>query len=133
MEGIAAAASVAGLLTLAVKCGVYLDKVRNATETVEKLRQEVGSLRTVLQNLQHLLESPNASKIYPALGSTANDCEQCKRDLLMLLHALKADEQRFGWIWVFLFPFRESKNKEILQSLHRYVTIFNFSGTIDEL
>jgi hypothetical protein len=137
-EALGLAASIIAVSQLTTTVVHYLDGVRNASEDVRSLREELTNTSRILYQLRDLATLFSDSNIpFPAiqtLQASGGPLEQFKKILEALSSQLGRDERGFkhvsrlvGW------PLRKDEVKEILASLERYKTLFLLALSNDQM
>lgn len=128
------AAGIAGMLTLTIEVSrlaiTYVTKVRNATNTVNAILRELKGLKTVLGELDSLLDFVDVKELQ-AVGASAvlslPTCIEYKiilADLRLKLEKFNSDDPNFTKWTLLSWPLDEGKSKETVEKLHKYLVIF---------
>ena len=127
MDPLSATASVIAVIQMSEKVGSaayrYVKGAKNAKSDIESLLDEIGGLKTFLENTQTLLESPQGSKL-----ETSQDLNARLKKLLCELRRINQDlEEKLAakknkiLPAAFLkWPFESSKIQEIVQKLAKF-------------
>jgi hypothetical protein len=130
MDGLSVAASIAGLISLCIDVGKYLNDVKDAPKNAENLRAQLTTLEHVLQQLDTFLRGESVkgksfdktSVLCQAMGSCSDQlacvCERLKGAHGNILQRAK-------------FPFREKEVAKAIESLRGCTQTFQFSLTIE--
>jgi hypothetical protein len=139
MDGVSLAASIAGLVSLALDIAQTLHKyysdVESAPKDIESLTQEAKALSKVLAQLETFLSKEGAkgnsfNQTASVLASTLRDCRATLDNLESGLKRSIKDGfskvvERLMW------PFRKDQVQKMVDSLRRYNQIFQFSLTVE--
>jgi hypothetical protein len=110
----------------------YVSGVKDAPKTVLRLQRELDLLKAVLRNLEALLKSPSqALQETSALFKAANKCNYELKELQNTLEGFSKRKSMRRVFHLLKWPLDEEDTLKIVESLHRYLTIFEFSLTID--
>jgi Fungal N-terminal domain of STAND proteins len=133
-------ASITGLIGFSLDSIALIYKfvtgVKDASQTVSKLQQELDSLKTVLDMLGALLkrdESENILQQTSALFKAANKCNRELRDLQHTLDGVSKGHVMWRVFHKLKWPLEEDDTVRVVESLNRYVTVFQLSLTVDGL
>ena len=139
MDPLSMAASVAGLIGLAIEVSQllheYYQAVKNAREDIEALRQEFNTLGLVINQLMVFLESEKSrglsfQKTASVLGSAVNVCKAKTKDIASLLKGPK-DKIIQKVIARLAWPLKKNDVQDTLETLRRYNHLFQFSLSIE--
>ena len=110
MEAIAAAASIAGIITLAAQAIEGLQKLHSffadistASKTVSRLLSDINSLITVLHNIDgvlHQVERQRENQNFAQLDIKVDDCSKDVKSWLETAKDLRSGGERGGRAWV---------------------------------
>ena len=111
MEAIAAAASIAGIITLAAqaidglqKLHGFFNDVSAGSKAISRLLSEINALITVLQNIDHVLYQVESQRSknqnFASLDIKLEDCTKDVGSWLQLAKELKPGEGKGGRAWV---------------------------------
>lgn len=143
MEPLGAAASVIAVVEITGKvfklCETYYSEVKGARKNIQSLRNEVISLRDVLENVADLAKesSPEVPLIFSLLNQQDGPVEKCKKDLKELFEKLDAGQgetmmRKFG-LRALKWPFSIKEVEMLLTTIERHKTMFNLALTADHL
>jgi hypothetical protein len=139
MDPFSLSSSIAGVISLAIEVTKitteYVSSVKGASKAVEGFRQEFATFTAVLQNFQKFINTQKPGGPFQetsVLITTLTACDEKLRGLRDLLHKQSSASNRLSkrtrrLVW----PLRENECQEIVESLHRYAQIFQFSLTKD--
>lgn len=139
MDGVSAAASVVALVEISLKVlsltVEYSAKVKTAKEDIARFRIELEAFIKVLQNLQELARSPEATKLV-ALKALAKSIRQCELDLESLQKKLEPSKgrkamSRYG-VRALKWPFESSELHNFMGTLERYKSTFSTALNTDQ-
>ena len=138
MDPLSLAASIAGLISLALDAsqavGSYYHAAKGASRSIQVINDELSLMRSVLGQLENLLQSPQMKQSSFAQSSilrTALDsCSQTVQDIVARLPKPSRDtltraKQALKW------PFDEKEVYNRTQALQRYTSTFQFSLTVE--
>lgn len=141
MESVGAAASVAGLLSLTLQLSQMLyDQVhllKNAPKEASQLLDELGALSQVLTSLQKFLASQLSNgRLFEETSVLVNAIKGCKdqvNNIKLRLEKITGAKsvprmlERGKWFY------ERAEYQELMQTLNRYLTMFQMSLTVDGL
>jgi hypothetical protein len=139
MDGLSFAASVAGIVSLALDVTQilrnYYSDVESAPKDIEDLTQEVDAISKVLTQLETFLdtvgEKGNSFDLTASvLASTIKDCRVTLEHLKDSL-TMKISQGFRKVIGRLMWPFRKDEVQKIVESLRRCNQIFQFSLTVE--
>jgi hypothetical protein len=143
MDGLSAAASVIAVIQISEDvvslCSQYLKAVKNAKSDIVRLRDELGSLKSVLEGAQKLLEGPNASRLEtsrPLLDGLKGCYSQLEDLETKLKDHLKPEDKGKGMrlfgLRALKWPFQSKKVDDVIQNLNKFRDILSASLNIDQ-
>ena len=110
MEAVAAAASIAGIITLAAqaidglqKLHTFLADISTASKTIARLLSDINSLIGVLNNIDHVLNQAETQRRNQNFASLDIKLEDCIKDVtawLATAKALRPGGEKGGRAWV---------------------------------
>ena len=110
MEAVAAAASIAGIITLAAqaidglqKLHTFLADISTASRTIARLLSDINSLISVLNNIDHVLNQAETQRRNQNFASLDIKLEDCTKDVtawLATAKALRPGGEKGGRAWV---------------------------------
>lgn len=139
MEGVSAAASVVALVDISLKVlsltVEYSVQVKNAEKDIDRFRHELDAFIAVLQSLQELNQTPEATKLV-TLKSLAESIEKCKLDLEHLQKKLEPSKgrkamSRYGGR-ALKWPFENKELQHLIGKLERYKSTFTTALNADQ-
>lgn len=129
-------ASITGLISFSIDCTIliykYIKGLKDASETVSQLQNELDSLRTVLGLLESTLQ--DEEHVLSQTSALFQAAKKCNHDLKGLKasidgfskgHCMRRFFHRIKW------PLDEAATVSTTESLHRYLTIFQLSLTAE--
>jgi uncharacterized protein Yka (UPF0111/DUF47 family) len=139
MDGLSLAASVVGLVSLAVQvaptlCEFFSD-VKSAREDIANFSREIDAFRDVAQRLYELLTSnPAEARQFDTTASvlvqTISSSEKCFQELERLLKSPVKDGS-LKWSRKMYWPFCKKRIENIINRLGRYNQLLQFSLTME--
>jgi hypothetical protein len=133
-DNLSVASGVAGLLTITIEVSrlaiTYVTKVRNATNTVKAILRELKGLKTVLGELDSLLDFVDVKELQSVGASAVLSLPACVEykiiltDLRLELEKYNSEDPNFTKWTSLLWPLDEGKSKETVGKLHKYLVIF---------
>jgi hypothetical protein len=131
-------ASIIAVSQLATSVVHYLDGVRNASEDVRVLREELANISRTLYQLHDLAKHFSEFKIpFPAiqtLQAREGPLEQFKKILEAMSSRLGPDERGFKRVYRSIrWPLRKDEVNDLLTSLERYKTLFLLALSNDQM
>jgi len=129
-------ASITGLISFSIESTKliykYVSSVKDASQTVSRLQRELESLRTVLDMLDSHLKTHNqALQETSALFKAANKCKSELKELQDALEGVSKGHFVKKMFHLLKWPLKEEDTVKIVEALHRYLTIFEFSLTVN--
>ena len=110
MEAIAAAASIAGIITLAAQAveglqtlHLFFAEISTASKTVSRLLSDINSLITVLHNIDgvlHQVERQRKNQNFAQLDIKVEDCSKDVKVWLETAKELRSGGEKGGRAWV---------------------------------
>lgn len=110
MEAVAAAASIAGIITLAAQAidGLqtlhsFFTEISTASKTINRLLSDINSLITILHNIDdvlHQVERQRKNQNFAQLDIKVEDCSKDVKVWLETAKALRPGSERGGRSWV---------------------------------
>ncbi len=141
MDPFSLATGLAGLVALASSIlsvsYKYGSAVINGNKTVKSLATELRDIRTVLENLEALVQDANISSTpyYPKASSKLNTTVMECRSTLQELHEKLQKRQEAGKIKSALYrltwPLTESDTLDVVNSLARYKSTLQLALSVD--
>ena len=98
MDGLSAAAGVIAVIQISAKvfdlCHTYHLKVKDARADIQRLRDEIFSLQSVLSKVADLANAPGSAKLYVfrLLDQPHGPIQQCETELNALATRLKSTQ-----------------------------------------
>jgi hypothetical protein len=139
MDPLSLAASVAGLLNLAIQVSHVLSgqirTVKNAPKDAQDLLDELQLLRQVLTSLEVFLKA-QASRgyVFPGTSVLVDAIRGCGDKIMTVKLRLEKLVQKQGFAQMIergKWLYDHSNHQELLTSLHRYLGIFQISLNVD--
>jgi hypothetical protein len=138
MDPFTISTGIAGFLSLTIEIGIaigkYISNVKSAEKEAQDLLTEVQALQRVLEQLVSFLRGEEAKKIsfdetavlFSVIGSYQGNIQYLYKKLVKVeksKHSSKFDHllQRGRW------PFQKEECQQLVNTLHRYAQIFEFS------
>jgi hypothetical protein len=139
MEALGAAASVIAAVQISKEilslCAQYALDIKDAKTGIDRLRNEVATVRDVLNGVQYLVEGEDAPKL-PTLNTVTVVIDQCLSELEHLKTLLNPEKnqhpmKRLGsralrWL------FQKNDVNKIIEALQKYKTTLNLALDIDQ-
>jgi hypothetical protein len=110
MEGVAAAASIAGIITLAAQAIDGLQKLHSffidistASKTISRLLSDINSLISILHNIDNVLdqaETQRQNQNFASLDIKVDDCTRDVKSWLETAKALRSGGEKGARTWV---------------------------------
>ncbi|KAF2729617.1 ankyrin [Polyplosphaeria fusca] len=142
-EPVAAAASIAGLASLAIQLSQlsyqHFSSLRGSSKAWSLYIQELSTLTSVLLKLQKVCDNAAAKDLAHILSAPAlssNSIKKCHKELDGLKSSLLEKQQKQGLrrkLEMLSWPFSESDTQEKVSLLHRFSTLFEASLIADNL
>lgn len=143
MEGVGCAASIIAVIELSARvaslCIQYSSAVKNARSDIERLKGELGRLRTTLHGARELLESPNGVRLRTSyrLWGGINDCFSQLTQLQLKLEKKLNHGSAHGLMSRLGFrslkwPFESKEIDTIIKNLERYRDTLSLGLVIDQ-
>lgn len=137
-EPLGIASGVAGLLSLAITVVDtsyrYVSNVRNASRAVQSYFRELSALKKVLIRVDEVVHNLDITDLLSTNQSLLYEgcLDECKVELESLHQRLKkrkADNafNRLSW------PFAEAETQRLVETLHRYQSVFHTALSADGL
>lgn len=139
MDGLSLAASVVGLVSLAIQVAPtlrdFFSEVKSARDDTENFSREIDAFRDVAQRLYELLTTnPSEARHFDTTASvlvqTISSSENCLRELEQLLKSPGKDGSP-KWSRKLYWPFCKKRMENIISRLGRYNQLLQFSLTIE--
>ena len=141
-EVLASASAIAGLVSLAVQLSQisfgYISNVMGASKAQKSYLQELSALTSTLLQLQQAIDLPGTDQLVglqnSALSKVAID--ECINSLNLLKSKLEKKALKEGMNAKFsalTWPFDEKETKRVVESLHRYHSLFASAISADNL
>lgn len=125
MEAVAAASSIAGIITVVgqsidglVKFSDFFTDISSASKTISRLLNDINSLIQVLENIGHVLEQAQArrkDKNFASLDIKLEDCDKDVQTWLATARLLRPGSDSGGKAW--LRKFRVAVNNTAIQTI----------------
>ncbi|RYP58533.1 hypothetical protein DL769_008907 [Monosporascus sp. CRB-8-3] len=143
MDGLGSAASVVTVIDLSAKvaslCFQYSTAVKNAKSDIERVRGEVDRLKTTLESVQRLLDSPNGARLQTSqhlsdgLRDSASQLAKLETKLEKKLNRGTARRMMssFG-VRALKWPFESKDVDNIIQNLNNSRDTLSTSLNIDQ-
>ena len=142
MEAVAAAAGIAGIVTLVFQCIDGLNRFKelfsdasSASGIISRLLDDINSLISVLENVREILEKYDAQKKEKNFASLDIKVSDCSKDIQIWLSTarlLRPSAEHGGKAW--LMKFRLAVNKDAIQTIRdeigRHRQIINLSLSV---
>ena len=142
MEAVAAAASVAGIITLVFQSIDGLNRFKelvsdasSASKIISRLLDDINSLILVLENVRHILERYDAQKKEKNFASLDVKVSDCSKDIQIWLSTARIlcpSAEHGGKAW--LKKIRLAVNKDVVQTIRdeigRHRQIINLSLSV---
>lgn len=133
-------ASITGLIGFSLDSIIliykYLTAVKNASRTVSQLQDELDQLKDSLEMVEALLKEDQLATALRQTSALFKAVKKCSGDLKDLQHKLdgifKGSFVRRTF-HILKWPLDEGETSGILNSLHRYLTVFQLSLTAEGL
>lgn len=127
-------ASIAGLCGLAIQLmgltAEYVKGVKDAPKTVEEFHQEATALQAVLDDLKSYLQKTPPTNTFEdgsVMRVAIKNCEKKLREIKGKLEKNSISNTRVSrGLHRLTWPFEEKGCRQATESLHRYVSIFQF-------
>lgn len=143
MDGVSAAASVIAVIQLLRQlfdtCQTYFLAVTEARKDIQRLQNEVASLKDVLISVSKLADTPGSGplSILSLLNQADGPIQQCQKDLLELTKRLDSGDTRnpmrkFG-LRAMKWPLSHNDIDTALARIGRHKTTFNLALTADHM
>jgi hypothetical protein len=139
MEALGVATSVITAVQISKEilslCAQYALDVKDAKTGIDRLRNEVATVRDVLKGVQYLVEGEDAPKL-PTLNTTTVVIDQCLSELEHLKTLLNPEKsqhpmKRLG-SRALRWPFQKNDVNKIIEALQKYKTTLNLAIDIDQ-
>ena len=135
MDGISAASSIAGLLSVALRVGMtvgaYVKSVKGASKGAQRMEREIQALSSVLKQLGEFLQSKDADHLafepISVLLVATNSCKQEFSDLEKKLEKFSSGDKASRILQRLSWPFSEKENQETVDALHRWTQLYSLS------
>lgn len=130
---IIAIAQLAGKLTSVSYS--YIECLKNATQDLRDLANELASLSSILATLQKNIDTdPGASATLQLLGDTDGPLKVCEKVLKELQQKLKPPRKGFaGLIKRAKWPLKKEETMQYVARVERHKSLFIFALTADTL
>lgn len=125
MEAIAAASSIAGIITVVgqsidglIKFSDFFSDISSASKTISRLLNDINSLIEVLENIGRVLEQARARRRHQNFSSLDIKLEDCAKDVQVWLataRLLRPGSDSGGKAW--LKKFRLAVNNTAIQTI----------------
>lgn len=142
-EPISAAASIVGLVSLAIQLSQlsfqYISSLKGSSKAWSSYIQELSTLTSVLLKLQQVCDCAGAqdvSRLLPAPGLSSDSIRECHNELDSLKSTLSEKLQKRGLrgkLEKLSWPFSESDTQAKVLMLHRFSGLFESSLVADNL
>ena len=129
MEAVAAAASIAGIITVVgqsidglIKFSDFFSDISSASKTISRLLNDINSLIQVLENIGNVLEQARARRKNQNFASLDIKLEDCAKDVQIWLataRLLRPGSDSGGKAW--LRKFRLAVNNTAIQTIREEI------------
>jgi ankyrin repeat domain-containing protein 50 len=140
-EVLGLASGIAGLLSLTIEVyattAKYIGAVKNASSTIQSILRELKSLKTVLTELDKLVEQADFQDVFRDRDSSflsIEDSEEYKEILERIKAKLLKQASLSGFsgkLKTLVWPFSEERTMRMVEILRRHVSIFGQALSID--
>lgn len=142
MDGISAAASIIAVIQISGQvinlCRTYYSGVRGAKMDIQRLREEITSLQTVLTKVADLANAPDAAKLSTLglLNQPDGPAQQCLTELITLAAKLSPGQgkdtmKQFG-LRALKWPFSSKDVDKTITTIERHKATFNLALAADQ-
>jgi ankyrin repeat domain-containing protein 50 len=142
MDGISAAASIIAVIQISGQvinlCRTYYSGVRGAKMDIQRLREEITSLQTVLTKVADLANAPDAAKLstLDLLNQPDGPAQQCLTELITLAAKLNPGQgkdtmKQFG-LRALKWPFSSKDVDKTITTIERHKATFNLALAADQ-
>lgn len=142
MDGISAAASIIAVIQISGQvinlCRTYYSEVRDAKMDIQRLREEITSLQTVLTKVADLANAPDAAKLSTLglLNQPDGPAQQCLKELITLAAKLNPGQgkdtmKQFG-LRALKWPFSSKDVDKAITTIERHKATFNLALAADQ-
>jgi hypothetical protein len=142
MDGISAAASIIAVIQISGQvidlCRTYYSEVRDAKTDIQRLREEITSLQTVLTKVADLANAPSAAELSTLglLNQPDGPVQQCLAELIKLAAKLnpvqgKDTMKQFG-LRALKWPFSSKDVDKAITTIERHKATFNLALAADQ-
>jgi hypothetical protein len=142
MDGISAAASIIAVIQISGQvidlCRTYYSEVRDAKADIQRLREEITSLQTVLTKVADLANAPDAAELSTLglLNQPDGPVQQCLTELIKLAAKLNAGQgkdtiKQFG-LRALKWPFSSKDVDKAITTIERHKATFNLALAADQ-
>ena len=143
MDGISAAASIIAVIQISGQvinlCRTYYSEVRDAKTDIQRLREEITSLQTVLTKVADLANAPDVAELSTLglLNQPDGPVQQCLTELIKLAAKLNPGQgkdtmKQFG-LRALKWPFISKDVDKAIKAIGRYKVTFNLALTTDHV
>jgi len=139
MDGLSGAASVIAVVDMSTKvaslCFQYSVAVKDAKGDIERLQKKVTDIKTVVQEVQKLLDKQDKSQLFTT-RKLLNSIEECHQQLQRLKAQLEPGRgrkamQRVGFRSL-KWPFTSKQVEKMVVSLEQYEHTFSLALQVDQ-
>jgi hypothetical protein len=142
MDGISAAASIIAVIQISEQiislCRTYYSEVRDAKKNIQRLREEMTSLQTVLTKVADLANAPNSAKLstLSLLNQPDGPVRQCMMELITIAAKLNPGQgkdtmKQFG-LRALKWPFSSKDVDKAITTIERHKATFNLALAADQ-